>query len=207
MLFRSLELFDTEIESMRSFDPVTQRSIHKMDAMEIFPAALLIRQEEAFERAKKKICHQYKSVPKRCQQLLDNIEQMTNLQNLEAYMEYFYPDAAMLWDYLATDGKVIVNDPNRCREYLQVLSQEFDADFEVYQEQQRVTAQDHKIGIFTEALDTLFQDRSKSGIWFLTLFPRSIKGVDFENARQDRCGHARHRAELLNPSPRLHRCI
>ena len=173
-----LELFDTEIESMRSFDPVTQRSIHKMDAMEIFPAALLIRQEEAFERAKKKICRQYKSVPKRCQQLLDNIEQMTNLQNLEAYMEYFYPDAAMLWDYLAADGKVIVNDPNRCREYLQVLSQEFDADFEVYQEQQRVTAQDHKIGIFTEALDTLFQDRSKSGIWFLTLFPRSIKGVD-----------------------------
>ena len=31
--------------------------------------------------------------------------------------------------------------------------------------------------------------------------------MGLENARQDCCGHARHRAELLNPSPRLHRRI
>ncbi|UKI38508.1 MAG: hypothetical protein L6V93_11770 [Clostridiales bacterium] len=39
---REIELFDDEIDTMRSFDPLTQMSLESIDKFEIYPARELI---------------------------------------------------------------------------------------------------------------------------------------------------------------------
>ncbi|MBQ6401874.1 MAG: transcription-repair coupling factor [Firmicutes bacterium] len=54
-----IELFDTEVDSIRTFDPQTQRSIDAIDRAEVFACRLLLREEEGFARAGNKIRRAY----------------------------------------------------------------------------------------------------------------------------------------------------
>ncbi len=177
-----IELFDTEIESMRSFDLTSQRSVNAVAQLEVSAATLLVHDDACFARAEKLIRRQYKGVPERMEALLDSVENMVNTQQLEYYLDYFYEEPAMLWDYLGEDGRVIVDDPNRCWEDLEAAAEEFRVDFEVYLEQGRMTAKDYERFLFTGALARMYAARQKSGIWFFTMFARSLRGVDHLDA-------------------------
>ena len=54
-----IELFDTEIDSIRSFDPDTQRSIENLSCIDIYPAEPIVRDKEILEKAAGKIRRAY----------------------------------------------------------------------------------------------------------------------------------------------------
>lgn len=169
-----IEFFDTLVEDIRTFQVESQRSVEKLHNVDIFPAELMVREKEAFEKAKKRITRAYHNLPERRDQLLDSIDNMTNIQHLENYMDYFYDAPAFLWDYMK-DKIVIMDDPNRIYEGVETRSKELKLDFEVFLEQGKVIPSDIKNFSGKKELLEIYQ---LPKVFLCTPFPRAVKGVD-----------------------------
>ena len=135
-----IELFDTEVDSIRLFDPDTQRSIDNLSSVSIFQCAQIIKEQELFAKASNRIRKAYdrrirrmekdgvKTEPshnlrQRRDQLLEYADGMINLQYLEKFIGYFYDETAYLWDYM-TDPLIMIDDPARILESLAVFEKE-----------------------------------------------------------------------------------
>jgi len=135
------EFFDTEIETIRSFDPETQRSGVSYSEFKIVPAEMVIGDENVFDQAEKSIRHRYKNLPERQSELIEAIQNRTNLQLLESYLDDFYDAPQQLIDYM-NQGIVIVEDPNKCLETVERYARTFHRDFEIFLEKGQVVASD-----------------------------------------------------------------
>ncbi|MBR4150324.1 MAG: transcription-repair coupling factor [Firmicutes bacterium] len=120
-----IELFDDEIDSIRSFDPLTQRSTANLDGIEIWPCKLLIAGEEAVRRAKKGLAGAYKNDPETLGYLNECIDNGLNSQYLENFISYYYPDDfAHIWEYMPALKLIIVDDPARVCEAMDLFNEE-----------------------------------------------------------------------------------
>lgn len=117
-----IDLFDTEIDSIRSFDIGTQRSIKELDEAEIFPATDLIFDHKLLKNAALKltqIAHDVNSslTEEKQNQLNDKIDEIINdwqndtlLPLHRIFAQVLYPEQTSLLDYLSTKGLLIVDD-------------------------------------------------------------------------------------------------
>ena len=169
-----VEFFDTLVEDIRTFQVDSQRSVEKLSSLKILPAELMVHQTEAFERAKKRITRAYHHLPDRRDQLLSSMENMTNIQHLENYMDYFYEEPAFIWEYM-DDKVVIMDDPNRIYEGVETRTKELKLDFEVFLAQGKVIPSD--IRIFSGRKE-LLEIYGLPKVYLCTPFPRAVKGVD-----------------------------
>lgn len=141
---------------------------------EIFPAEIVIREKEPFARADRKIRKAYKNLPARMEQLLGiYMDELSNLQHLENYMDYFYGKPEHIWDYMNSDRKIAVDDPNSSWENMEAVSKEFSADFEVFMEKGRVVSSDYFHFPSTRDLEMLY---GSADIWLRPVC-QNIKGV------------------------------
>ena len=185
-----VEFFDDEIESVRSFDIDTQRSIEELTEITIRPCEQIISDREVFDRAAEKIKKEYgnqikklsssddhaeavKALAKRRDTLLSYIEDMTNIQLLENYVRYFYDEPEYLWDYMQ-DGTVIIDDPGRIVEFLDAREQELEEDFKTMLERGEVVPKDHDL--LTGKAD-LMHAFEKPSVYVLAPFARQIEGI------------------------------
>jgi transcription-repair coupling factor (superfamily II helicase) len=136
-----IEFFDTEIETIRSFDPESQRSGAASVEVRIVPAELVMGDDNTFEQAEKSIRHRYKNLPERQGELLEAIQTRRNLQLLESYLDDFYDMPEQLSDYMS-QGSVIIEDPNKCLETVERYTRTFHRDFEIFLEKGQVVASD-----------------------------------------------------------------
>ncbi len=135
------EFFDTQIETLRSFHPDTQRSGAHINEISIGPAELVIGNDLVFQQAKKSIQHRYRSLPKRMEELISAIDTRSNLQLLESYLDDFYDTPAFLTDYMS-HSCTIVEDPNKCLENVERFTRNFHRDFEIFLEKGQVVSSD-----------------------------------------------------------------
>ena len=54
-----MELFDTEVDSIRTFDSLTQRSIEALSDISVYPCSHIAKDHEVFEAAGKRITRAY----------------------------------------------------------------------------------------------------------------------------------------------------
>ena len=108
-----IELFGDAIESLRCFDPATQRSREKLEAVAITPAS------EALARFGPAAAEKIGGWS--LEHLPDDIEaQLTRdraalatsapFRGIEFYLPYFYPQTASLVDYLPPDTAIVIDD-------------------------------------------------------------------------------------------------
>ena len=127
-----IELFDTEIDSIRTFHLDTQRSIENLTQISVYPAEQILKDEERFSQAAARIRQAYagqirkfsgdnlsreeqergQNLRERCAQLAEFAENCVNLQHLEHYLHYFYDDTQYIWDYMQ-DPLILIDDPGR----------------------------------------------------------------------------------------------
>ena len=145
MLFRSdvftldssrsyrIEFFDTEVDSIRSFDVATQRSVENLKYIEINPAQEIILDKDIFTKAAEKLRKVYdahvnklmkrgdeyaeiaENLKRRRDELCEYINAQNNVQLLENYLHYFYDETEYLWDYME-DGSLFIDDDDRSEE-------------------------------------------------------------------------------------------
>ena len=138
-----IEFFDVEVDSIRFFDPLSQRSLHKSEEVTVFPAEQIISEEHLFDQTANRIRAAYEhfsqkltgekreKLAERENRILEYLSTGTNVQYLENYIPYFYEDPAYLWDYLNPGATVIADDHDRIMDTLTAAEKEFTEEFKV----------------------------------------------------------------------------
>lgn len=115
-----IELWGDEVDSIRSFDAESQRSIQQMDEVTIYPAAELIltkkdieegilcleadekKQEKAFRDQKKP--EEAQRIRRAVGELVESLKEGFDVQTLDAYIRYFCRDTVSFLDYMKEVG-------------------------------------------------------------------------------------------------------
>lgn len=136
-----IELWDDEVDSIRSFDVLSQRSIENLEEIRLYPASELILEKESLKSGLEKI----KKEAKRCAEdfrkqmkteegarinaLASELEEELEAyagRNADAYIHYFYENTVSLADYFDESNTVFfLDEPNRLLEKAKVVETEF----------------------------------------------------------------------------------
>ena len=122
-----IEFFDTEVDSVRLFDPESQRTLEMQEEILITPARELLFEDAARERLLKqmetsaKACEGRDEIGQKCAQILrhdaDRLREGILFPSLDKYIPILYPEKPTLLDYLAQDCLVFWDDPARIQEF------------------------------------------------------------------------------------------
>ncbi|MCH1626933.1 transcription-repair coupling factor [Fredinandcohnia quinoae] len=132
-----IELFDTEIDSIRTFSLEDQRSQKKLDSIIIGPATEVLLQKDqiikGIQAVEAGLAKSLKKVKddKLKEMFIENIsyelEQLKNgqmIQQMFKYLSMFYEQPASLIDYLPDNGIVILDEISRIQEMSESLDKE-----------------------------------------------------------------------------------
>ncbi len=142
-----VELWGDEVESIRSFDILSQRSIENLSEIKIYPATEMIlsaeRCREGFARIEQEAgevearfrekfqTEEAHRIHRMVQELKERVMESAGIDaaaflNLESYIRYFYPEAVSLLEILPGDQLLLVLDePVRIREHADAVELEF----------------------------------------------------------------------------------
>lgn len=139
-----IELFGDEVDSIRTFNTVSQRSIEKVKSAEIFPAKEIIISEDDKKAGCQKLLDEFNSLKKTCKakERLDklshivdkNIESLNetgSFENIDSYLTYFCPETESLFDYLENYSFILCNS-QRCVGKIDSVYVEFTQNFEAF---------------------------------------------------------------------------
>jgi transcription-repair coupling factor (superfamily II helicase) len=104
-----VELFDDEIESIRSFDPETQRSQHQVERVELLPGREFPLTDEAAKHFRNALRERFPIDVRRCPLYQDMKEGVTP-GGIEYYLPLFFPKTETLFDYLADDALFVLGE-------------------------------------------------------------------------------------------------
>lgn len=104
-----IELFDDEVESIRSFDPETQRSQQQVDRVELLPAREFPLTDEAAKEFRGNLRERFPIDVRRCLLYQDMKEGVTP-GGIEYYLPLFFQQTATLFDYLADDALFVLGE-------------------------------------------------------------------------------------------------
>jgi len=97
-----IDLFDDEVESIRTFEPEGQRSITKVDAIELLPAREFPLSKAAITRFRQAFRAQFAGDPQRSP-LYREVSDGLAPGGIEYYLPLFFETTATLFDYLPAD--------------------------------------------------------------------------------------------------------
>ena len=129
-----LEFFGDIIDSIRIFDPVTQRSEEQLPAIQLMPAREIFLGEEQWERAQALLTEELERLAaggkvaepliERLQEHREKIAEHIYFTGIEQYLPYFYERPAAITDWFAEDALLLLNDPVRCEQAAEQLARE-----------------------------------------------------------------------------------
>ncbi len=144
-----LELWGDEVESIRSFDILSQRSIEKLESIKIYPATEFVLTKERIQegiRAIEKeaeVCEkrfrdsfqteEAHRIKRQVQELREQLLEFQGKTNLEGYIRYFYENTVTLTEILREEEKrsgrknlqFFLEEPTRLREQADAVLLEF----------------------------------------------------------------------------------
>ncbi|MGH8515997.1 MAG: transcription-repair coupling factor, partial [Panacagrimonas sp.] len=101
-----LDLFDDEIETIRTFDPETQRSIDKVEAVRLLPAREFPTDKEGTEQFRRRYREYFPGDPARSR-IYSETSRGYPPAGIEAWLPLFFGQTASLIDYLPKDIGVL----------------------------------------------------------------------------------------------------
>lgn len=131
-----IEFFDTEVDSIRLFDPLSQRSLEPVENADIAPAGELIlsqAQRQAGITAileKAEVFASKLSAPAARARLTEKAGRLREglsggMDGLDTYFPFFYPAPATVLNYLGQEGLIVIDEPRRAAERVESWDCEF----------------------------------------------------------------------------------
>lgn len=137
-----IELWGDEVESIRSFDVMSQRSVEKLSSIAIYPASEMILSKKqlnegmdrieteaaAFEKKLREEFHTEEAhrVKTHIKELKEQIFEFQNMVNLDGYIRYFYPQPVSFLSFFGEDVTgVFVDEPSHVSEHAKAVELEF----------------------------------------------------------------------------------
>ena len=100
-----IDLFDDEIETLRTFDPENQRSIDKVDSIKLLPAREFPLEKKAVTDFRGRFRERFDVDFRRCP-IYQDLSTGITPAGIEYYLPLFFEETATLFDYLPTDTQV-----------------------------------------------------------------------------------------------------
>lgn len=137
-----IELWDDEVDSIRTFDLESQRSVEQLESITIYPAAEVVlsgdqlaagirrleKEEKTYEKAlreqhKPEEAHRIHTI---IEELRNGLDEGWRIGGLDAYIRYFCPDTVSFLDYFPQGESVIyLDEPARLKEKGETVELEF----------------------------------------------------------------------------------
>ncbi|MGN0395874.1 MAG: transcription-repair coupling factor [Coprococcus sp.] len=124
-----IELWDTEIDTIRSFDVESQRSIENVEALDIYPASEMVLSKRRITEGIKKIdaekkkyaaqlkadfkTEAYARLNREIESLREQLSEFNASASVDGYVDYFYSKTVSLLDCLPDNAFVIVDEPQK----------------------------------------------------------------------------------------------
>ncbi|ARU60988.1 transcription-repair coupling factor [Tumebacillus avium] len=180
-----IELFDVEVDSIRTFDPADQRSQGKIDKVSFWPIREVIAppariQAAGTELQKRLETHlaklQNAEVAEKLRENmgadLDQMEQGNWFPNLHRYFELIDPEPFNLLRYVRQDTVFIYDEPSRLKESIKALEKEDLENITTALEYGELLP-----GLVAEKKrNNIFTDKSRTKLMF-SLFTRAVPGI------------------------------
>ena len=104
-----IELFDEEIESIRTFDPESQRSLEKIDQIQLFPAREFPLTDDSIKHFRQAFRDYFpETSPKNT--LYVDVSKGIMPSGIEYYLPLFVEQTATLFDYLPSSAVLVASD-------------------------------------------------------------------------------------------------
>ena len=104
-----IDLDDERIDSLRTFDPDTQRTIERIDAVRILPAKEIPLDAAGIGRFRERWHHTFDVDVRRCQVYQDVSDGIAH-PGVECYLPFFFDETATLFDYLPEKTAIVLDD-------------------------------------------------------------------------------------------------
>jgi len=104
-----IELFDREIESIRTFDAESQRSLHKVENVNLLPAREFPLTEESIKAFRNTLRERFPIDPRRCP-IYQDLKEGTTPAGIEYYLPLFFDHTETLFDYLSASSLFVLAD-------------------------------------------------------------------------------------------------
>ena len=125
-----IDLFDDEIDSIRTFDIETQRSIDKVESIRILPAREIALVDSGIARFRANWRERFEGNPGKCS-VYNDVSQSLAPAGIEYYLPLFYEETSILFDYIADDSILVLDDG------VKAAAETFWEDIETRYEQER----------------------------------------------------------------------
>ncbi|WP_151737934.1 transcription-repair coupling factor [Paenibacillus tengchongensis] len=184
-----VELFDEEVDSIRTFDPADQRSIDKVRSVKISPAKEIIadnsRLDNASTEAAAMLERQLEKMTDRQAKLrlreemgreLEMLRQNTYFPEIYKYISLLYPERTHLYDYMAQDTLLILDEPARLLETAKQLERD-ESEWNLHLLQNGKTLPDLDLSVDNDAI--MYQRPFQS--LFMSIFLRQVPHIQPQN--------------------------
>ena len=104
-----IDLFDNEIDSIRLFDPETQRSIEKVDSLRVLPAREISLSDENIALFRKNWRYYFQGNPNEYS-IYRDVSQSIAPAGIEYYLPLFYKETSTFFDYINNDSLLIFDE-------------------------------------------------------------------------------------------------
>ncbi len=136
-----IELFDTEIDRIVTFDADTQRSLDSLDEVTIYPASEIVLDSDTRDKGMRKLrleaqkqektlraamkTEEAASTKRLLKDCEDRLQEFDDPSGLDSYLSYFYPKAGALLEMFPEQTLFFLDEPNRLTESAGAVEQEF----------------------------------------------------------------------------------
>ncbi len=104
-----IDLFDNEVETIRTFDPESQRSLSKVDQIRLLPAREFPFNAAAITQFRQNYRSQFDGNPQKSP-LYRDISDAITPPGIEYYLPLFFEQTATLFDYLAASSIILLEE-------------------------------------------------------------------------------------------------
>ncbi len=104
-----IDLLDDEVDTLRTFDPETQRSLEQVDEISLLPAREFPLNDDAINQFKDQWFLRFQGDPRSCPVYRD-VSQGLSPAGIEYYLPLFFEGLESLFDYLPDDTLVFCDD-------------------------------------------------------------------------------------------------
>ena len=163
-----IELWDTEVDSIRSFDVESQRSIERCEHLTIYPASEFVFSRRVITQGLERIQKEAAGVLKKLKaegngeaaarlsqvtdELAQNLSESFGDTNIDSFIPYFYSDTCSFLDYFPREETMLfLDEPIRLKERGEAVELEF---------REGMTARLEKGYILPGQMDVLFMAKS-----------------------------------------------
>lgn len=207
-----IEFFGDEIDSIRTFNTGSQRSIEKVNKIDIFPAKEIVLEEDNIEigynlikqdldevlgKLKEKGSEEaQKQISSIINSKLETLKESSTFETIDSFLPFFYERPSTFFDYIQ-DSIIILQDDLRCKGKLNSVYFEFQENYKSFLEKGDVLPSQGKL-LFPE--EEVYEMLNNNRVINMTAIEKSkgfLKSTYCENFKEITLGNFGGVLELL----------